>query len=52
METKKNYTFPLYPSTKKLLELMSKSKNVSQAQLLDEIIKEKNNRLKGHNGNL
>lgn len=53
MERKVNYTFSLYPSTKKILEELAKRKGISQAQLLDEIIKEKNNRLKGkNNGNL
>lgn len=46
---KRNYTFPLYPSTKKIIEDLAKSKEVSQAEVLDKIIKEKYNRMYQYN---
>lgn len=45
-ERKMNYTFPLRPSVKFLLEKISRTKNISMSQVLETIIIEKAKRLK------
>ena len=44
-ENKKFCTFTLKPSIKELLKTMSENKGISQSQFLEDIIKEKANRL-------
>lgn len=44
-EKKENHTFNMKPSVKLLLQKISVSKNISMAQVLESIIKEKAKRL-------